>query len=283
MKRTRLALAYGLYGVAFLVVVFGLELSLRTILVVGAAIALCVAGNAVWKQAMPTSPFHRFQFRIDLYHLGQAFLDAGIYKPSELPSMDDIRGSMLGHGKIIFTWMDHGLVYLNTHNGFSSELEFSIYLRTFRDGVEVWNRRGDELEMRKTDTGYELVLIASETIGVEPRPYQYPGAVLLHLPYTLFSALISILFHVPLRGGGYLKSQSWEMMRVSVRVSMPQSMVKYPLVFARGCEAEMCRSMSRGLKPMSFRGVVMPGLKSRPISEARALRRAQGRLWGTRR
>jgi len=189
MKKSRLALACSLYGVAFLVVIFGLDLSLRTILVVGVAVALWLAGNAVWKQAMPTGPFQRFQFRIDLHHLGQAYLDAGIYQPGAIP-MEDIRSSMLGKGQIIFTWLERGLLYLNTHNGFNSELEFSIYLRTFRNGEEVWDRRGDELEMRKTETGYELVLIASETIEkMHPRPYQYPGTVLFHLPYSLFSAL----------------------------------------------------------------------------------------------
>jgi hypothetical protein len=160
MEKRRVATAVGAWSVAVLLAVFGAGFNLRQIIVAGIAVSVWVFGTHAWKEAFSRGPFHRFQFRIDLHHLGQAFLDAGIYTPAGLPSMDDIRDSMTGKGRIVFTWLESGLVYLNTQNGFDSELEFNVYLRTFRNGEEVSNRRGDELEMRKTATGYELVLIS---------------------------------------------------------------------------------------------------------------------------
>jgi len=189
MKKRLVATAVGAWGAALLLFVAGAGFTLRQVIVAGMAVSICIFGADAWKEAFSRGPFHRFQFRIELDRMGQAFLDAGIYTPRDLPSMDDIRNSMTGKGRIVFTWLESGLVYLNTHNGFDSEPKFSIYLQTFRNGIEVSNRRGDELEMRKTATGYELVLIASETIGARPRPYQYPGTVLFHLPHSLFSAL----------------------------------------------------------------------------------------------
>ena len=189
MKKRLVATAVGAWGVALLLATFGAGFTLRHTVVSGIAVAAWVFGIEKWEEAFLRGPFHRCQFRIELDHLGQAFLDAGIYTSSYLPSMDDIRSSMIGKGRIIFTWLESGLVYLNSHNGFDSDLEFHIHLRTFRNGEEISNRRGDELEMRKAATGYELVLIASEAIDVRPRPFQYPGTVLFHLPHSLFSAL----------------------------------------------------------------------------------------------
>lgn len=186
-KKLNIVVACCFFAVALVLVVYGAGFSWRSVIVAFAAISLWGVGNSFWKAAFAPRAFIRFQFRIGL-NISQALHDAGLYGDELSEASAQISEGIAGHGWIVFTWLEPELFYINTTNLYSSRLDISIGLPSYGARVIEGTFTSDQIEMRTTMEGYELVLQTREQLfSSEPR--RSIGLVLFKLPYKAFWAM----------------------------------------------------------------------------------------------
>jgi len=188
-KKRNIAISCGFFAIALLIVVYGAGFSWRMVILVGVAFVLYLVGDYFWVVAFAARPFTRFQFRIGL-NIGQALHDAGLYGEELSEAVKLISNGMEGRSWITFTWLDPELFYINTTNQYSSTLEISIDLpahgqRASKRTFEL----SDQIEMRTTTEGYELVLLTREQLYSWSQSTRGKGLVLFKLPYSFFWTL----------------------------------------------------------------------------------------------
>jgi hypothetical protein len=188
-KKRNIVLACCFFAAALLLIVYGADLSGRTVFVAVTALIVWLIGDYFWKSAFAVRPFTRFQFRIGL-NIGQVLHDAGLYDEEISEAVGLIQSGMAGHSWIVFTWLEPELFYINTTNLYSSTLEINIDLPAY--GARVNKRTfelSDLIEMRTTTEGYELALLTREQLYSTPGSTRGKGLVLFNLPYKFFWAL----------------------------------------------------------------------------------------------
>jgi len=187
-------LALCMYLGAALVLVYGAGFSWRQLVFGFVAIFLCSLGNEFWKRASAPQPFKRIQFRIELSHLGRALERAGIYPEEEIESTAyRVEKEITGKGRIIFTWLEPSLFYINTTNFFCSTLDLNLSVPSFGERAEkLRSHLPDLLEIRTGNDGYELVFLTSEQQYCWPDTTRDKGLVLFKLPYKFMWALQTV-------------------------------------------------------------------------------------------
>jgi hypothetical protein len=179
-----------LFAVALLLAVYGGGFSWRNVIVASVALMLLTAGGNLWNAAFAPQPFTRYQFRIQISHLGLALKDAGLYDGEIPEAVEHIYKGMSGHGSVIFTWLESELFFVNTTNHYSSRLEITMDLPAYRAREAAHRSQlADMIEMRRTNEGYELVLLTREQRYSDFGNTRDKGLVLFKLPYKLFGAL----------------------------------------------------------------------------------------------
>ncbi len=138
----------------------------------------------MFKAAYTKPPFHRYQFRLGIGHIGLALRDADLYGEELSEAASLICSGMTGRGWVTFTWLEPELFYINTTNYYTSSLEINIDLpaygaRESKHGTELT----DMIEMRSTGEGYELGLLTREQRYCWPDTTRDKGLVLFRLPY----------------------------------------------------------------------------------------------------
>jgi hypothetical protein len=193
-KKRPIALAFCMYLGAALVLVYGAGFSWRQLLFGFVAIFLCSLGNELWSRAFSSQPFNRIQFRIELSHLGRAVEKAGIYPEGEIESTEyKISKEITGNGRIVFTWLEPSLFYINTTNFFCSTLSLNLSVPPFCERAEkLRSHLPDLLEIRTSNDGYELVFLTSEQQYCWPESTSDKGLVLFRLPYKFMWALQTV-------------------------------------------------------------------------------------------
>jgi hypothetical protein len=194
-KKRKFAIALGAFGGALLIAVYGAGFSWRQVLIGAIALFLWEVGKEIWTRIFARQPFRRFQFRIDLPDLGRVVVEAGIYTLEELEggALDTFYQELSGKGRIIFTWLEPELFYINATSAFSSTLEFSISLPAVGKRAEpLRTRLADVVEIRSGDSCYEVVLLTSEQQYCWPESTRNKGLVLFRLPYKFMWALQAV-------------------------------------------------------------------------------------------
>ncbi len=118
------------------------------------ALMLLTAGGNLWNAAFAPQPFTRYQFRIQISHLGLALQDAGLYD-GEIPEVvEHIYKGMTGYGLVVLTWLESKLFFVNTTNHYSSRLEITADLLAYRAREAAYRSQlADMIEMRMTCDG----------------------------------------------------------------------------------------------------------------------------------
>jgi hypothetical protein len=195
MKRKRpIALALCIYLGAALVLVYGAGFSWRQLLFGFVAIFLCSLGNEFWNRASASQPFNRIQFRLELSHLGRAVEEAGIYSEEEVEGAAYwICKEITGNGRIVFTWLEPSLFYINTTDFFCSTLSLNLRVPSFGERAEkLLPHLPDLIEIRSGNDAYELVFLTSEQQYCWPESTRDKGLVLFRLPYKFMWALQTV-------------------------------------------------------------------------------------------
>jgi hypothetical protein len=193
-KKRPISLALCMFSGAALVAVYGAGFSWRQVLFGVVSIFLWMLGNELWDRAFAAQPFNRIQFRLELSHLERAIEKAGIYSEEEIESAAyRIEEEITGNGRIVFTWLEPSLFYVNTTSFFCSTLSLNLSVPSFGGrGEKVRSDLPDLLEIRTGNDSYELVFLTSEQQYCWPESTSDKGLVLFRLPYKFMRALQTV-------------------------------------------------------------------------------------------